>query len=290
VVSQQPARRQQRLHLHHQRRHHRHPAARRQWLGPDEPDRRHRQGGLRHTWGFVTGRTLGSISTLSFDWYRDGSSTNPAAQAPAFRLLVDADGNATTTGDRVYLIWEQVYNGPNGGDNVVPLTDQWVSSNLSNGEFWQRNFAAGLSVGENDDITLNDWASGANPSGAQLLSANSAVLGLEFGIGSGWAGAFTGFIDNVSFGFGDEAHDLQLRVRDGTDNQLRTRQPRAGRRRAAGRAGRTPAPLKRARLSADRPPDWPRSPRRSAHGPGSAGGRSPGAPRHRRAPRRASRD
>ncbi len=174
-----------------------------------------------YTWGFVSGRTLGAVSTLSFDWYRAGTSTNPAAQAPALRLLIDADGNANTTNDLVYLVWEQVYNGPNGGDNAVPLTDQWVSSNLANGEFWQRNFAAGLSVGENDDITLNDWASGANPNGSQQLSANSAVLGLEFGIGSGWAGAFTGFVDNVSFGFGDEGPTtFNFEVRNGADNQL----------------------------------------------------------------------
>ncbi len=51
-------------------------------------------------------------------------------------------------------------------------------------------------------MTLADWASGNHqPANADRLNANTAILGIEFGIGSGWNGSFNGFVDNVSFGF-----------------------------------------------------------------------------------------
>lgn len=155
-----------------------------------------------YSWGFVAGRTLGSLNTLSYDWYRSGSSTNPAGQQPAFRLLYDADGNAATTADQGYLIWEQIYNGLNGANNGNVPTNQWVSSDLMGGDFWQRQFSPGNTV-ENFDTDLQEWIAGAQPSAvADILSGNTAILGIEFGIGSGWNGAFEGFVDNVSFRFG----------------------------------------------------------------------------------------
>jgi len=149
-----------------------------------------------YSWGYVPGRTLSTLSALSFDWFRQGTSTNPANQAPALRLLIDADGNENTNLDRGYLVWEQVYQ----ADPAV-LTDQWVSSNALTGNFWQRRFSPGTTV-EVYDLNLQEWQAGANPAGALLLGANTAVLGLEFGIGSGWNGEFRGFVDNVTFGFG----------------------------------------------------------------------------------------
>lgn len=149
-----------------------------------------------YAWGYVPGRTLASLSALSFDWYRQGTSTTPANQAPALRLLIDADGDASTNLDRGYLVWEQAYQA-----NPAVLTDQWVSSNALTGNFWQRRFSPGTTV-EVYDLSLQEWIGGANPAGALVLGANTAILGLEFGIGSGWNGAFRGFVDNVTFGFG----------------------------------------------------------------------------------------
>jgi hypothetical protein len=146
-----------------------------------------------YSWGFVGGRTLGNLDALRFDWYRAGTSTANGNLAPALRLSYDADGNAATTADRGYLIWEQVYNG-------ATLSDQWVSSDTLGGNFWQRQFTPGLTI-ENYDTTLAEWAAGAQPGGADVLSANSAILGIEFGIGSGWNGTFTGYVDNVTYGF-----------------------------------------------------------------------------------------
>lgn len=149
-----------------------------------------------YTWGFDTTRTLGSLTSLSYDWYRSSTSTAGGVM-PAFRLYYDADGNAATTTDQGYLIFEQVYN-PNVASVV---SDQWVSTNVMGTNMWQRQFSPGLTV-EAYGVTLTDWASGMNePANADQLNASTAILGIEFGIGSGWNGTFNGFVDNVSFGF-----------------------------------------------------------------------------------------
>ena len=150
-----------------------------------------------YTWGSVAGRTLDNLNALSFDWYRDGASTAASHLQPAFRLNYDNDGDLTTDADQGYLIWEQVYNGPTA-------QNQWVSSNILDGNFWQRQFAPGATV-ENYDTTLAEWANGPRPSNAHQLSANTLIYGIEFGIGSGWNGTFTGFVDNVAFGFAGES-------------------------------------------------------------------------------------
>lgn len=150
-----------------------------------------------YTWGFNSTRTLGTLTSLSYDWYRSGSSS-AGGLMPAFRLFYDADGSAATTGDQGYLIFEQVYNG--GASSVV--SDQWISSDLMNTNMWQRQFSPGFTV-ESYGVSLADWTSGNNqPANADHLNANTAILGIEFGIGSGWNGTFNGFVDNVSFGFG----------------------------------------------------------------------------------------
>ena len=38
-----------------------------------------------YTWGFDSGRTLGSLTSLNYDWYRSGTST-AGGLMPAFRL------------------------------------------------------------------------------------------------------------------------------------------------------------------------------------------------------------
>jgi hypothetical protein len=154
-----------------------------------------------YNWGFVEGRTLGNLNALSYDWYRDNSSTVAGHLQPALRLTYDADGNPLTTTDIGYLIFEQVYNAPSYNNPVQ--TDGWVSSDILGANFWQRALAPGYTV-QAFNITLAGWAGGAHPDmnpDADVLSANTAILGLEFGIGSGWSGTFRGNVDMVSFGF-----------------------------------------------------------------------------------------
>lgn len=153
-----------------------------------------------YSWGFVSGRTLGNVDVVGLDWFRAAGSSAPHL-APAMRLWYDADGNQNTAGDRGYLIWEQVYNGPT-------IQNAWVSSDLEDDYFWQRKFSTGTNV-EDYDMTLDAWAAGTTPvtptpQPFDLLSTSTAILGIEFGIGSGWAGSFRGFVDNVRIGFTGE--------------------------------------------------------------------------------------
>ncbi|MCS0591729.1 PEP-CTERM sorting domain-containing protein [Massilia norwichensis] len=153
-----------------------------------------------YTWGYVPGRTLGNLSALSYDWQRASGGTAGQHLMPAFRLFYDADGNVGTTNDTGYLIFEQVYNPP--GNNGPVTTDAWVTSDILGANFWMRQFTPGNTV-ESYDNTLAEWAAGAHPSAvADLLSADTAILGIEFGIGSGWNGSFQGFVDNVTYRFG----------------------------------------------------------------------------------------
>jgi hypothetical protein len=154
-----------------------------------------------YTWGYMGGRTLGNLNALSYDWYRESGGSATANLMPALRLLYDADGNAATTTDIGYLVFEQVYNAPSY-NAAVPM-DQWVSSDLMAMNFWMRVMGSPSKTIESFDNTLGEWMAGAHPDAdADRLSANSAILGLEFGIGSGWNGSFNGYVDNVSFGFG----------------------------------------------------------------------------------------
>lgn len=155
-------------------------------------------------WGYDTSRTLGSLSSLGFDWFR-GADTAAAHFAPALRLAFDADGVAGGN-DRGYLIWELVYQG--NGIAAAPR-DGWISSNLLGGaEFYQRTNREIPGY----DITLGEWAGGETPAGGLTLGANTAILGIEFGIGSGWSGTFNGFVDNVRFGFGGNSTTYNFEV------------------------------------------------------------------------------
>lgn len=157
---------------------------------------------FQYYWGYDATRTLGTLSALAYDWYRDSSSTNPNAQQPAFRLIYDADGDASTTDDTGYLIWEAVYQ---DGFTAPATTDAWVSSDMLPGDFWMRAFSPGTTI-EEYGISLAEWIStGAVSSAADDLSASTKILGIDFGIGSGWNGEFLGYVDNVSFAFGGEA-------------------------------------------------------------------------------------
>jgi hypothetical protein len=147
----------------------------------------------------VTGRTLGNLNSLGYEWNRDGG-TAAAHLQPAMRLFYDADGSDATTDDRGYLIWEQTYNG------AATPEDTWVSSNILTGYFWLRQFDPGNTV-EDFDMSLPEWTAGVAPDAPayDLLSTSTAILGIEFGIGSGWNGTFRGFVDNPRIGFAGEA-------------------------------------------------------------------------------------
>jgi len=140
--------------------------------------------------------SLAALSHLSYEWYRDGSSTAPDFLHPVLRLgvlRVNSD-NSINLG---YLIFERVYNGFSG---AAP-TDIWQSDNIigSNYGLWA---TASLGFGDpNVNFsqvfkTLSGWVSAANAANATLY-----VISVNAGIGSGWNGTFTGAVDNITFGF-----------------------------------------------------------------------------------------
>lgn len=148
-----------------------------------------------YSWGYVDGRTLGNLNALSYDWLRSSGGSAAAHLQPALRLSYDADGNPGTSFDRGYLVWEQVYNG--GG----LVEDRWTTSDILGGNFWMRQFSPGNTV-ERYDVSLAEWIDGPRPGApADLLGVNTAILGIEFGIGSGWNGSFAGYVDKVTVGF-----------------------------------------------------------------------------------------
>jgi hypothetical protein len=142
--------------------------------------------------------TLGNFASVGYDAYRASSSTTAAHLAPALRLLVDADGNLATSGDRGSLVYEPVYNG-------TPVSvDQWMSTTVGSAtNLWF--YQSGRGVEEVFDRTLAAYQSGAYTSTASFahLSGSSLVYGVSFGTGSGWSGTYTGAVDNVTIALRD---------------------------------------------------------------------------------------
>lgn len=142
---------------------------------------------------YFSGGSLGTFSDLSsfsYAWLRSSTSTAASHLHPVIRVLLDADGNLTTIGDRGGLVFERVYNG--GGypqdtwvvDTIGPSTNLW-------------NFGLGIGFAANInytssayDATLAEW---------QAYFPNAVILGFSAGIGSGWAGNFVGAVDEISW-------------------------------------------------------------------------------------------
>lgn len=134
---------------------------------------------------FSTPFTLGSLTEMSYDWYRDGSSTAAAHLVPSLRLILRSPVNNAYLG---YLIYEPIYN------ELAPAqpapTDAWQTSTIVGSSIFWRSANGGPPY-----ASLSSWQSGANGG----IDGNTLVVGLSTGIGSGWSGDFTGAVDNVSY-------------------------------------------------------------------------------------------
>ena len=136
---------------------------------------------------YYSGNVLGdlaAVDTLSYDWYRDSSSTAPGHLNPVFRLIV----YDSVAAEYSYLIWEGVYNDYTASN--LP-TDTWTTEDILGGNFWQWNITQSAGVFEFDH-DLSYWVNELN---------DASVVGLNVGIGSGWSDSFLGFADNVTIGF-----------------------------------------------------------------------------------------
>lgn len=140
---------------------------------------------------FFAGSSLAPFSQLqsfSYDWYRDSSSTNPSIQHPVIRVLLDRDGDLTTTGDRGGLVFERVYN------SLPVPTDTWVSDTVTASTFvW--SFGLGLPFAY--DLNNNSYPYDETLASWQAFMPNAVIIGFSVGVGSGWNGQFYGAADNI---------------------------------------------------------------------------------------------
>lgn len=149
-------------------------------------------GGFSFGGNYFATTTLGLFSQLDamqYDWYRDSSSTANSGQHPSLRVLLDADGNLSTTDDRGGLVFERAYNG--GG----VTTDAWTTDSVTgNTNVW--NF--GLGLGNEFDIGSDGYAFDDTLAEWKAYLPNATILGFSSGIGSGWL-PFAGAVDNIGW-------------------------------------------------------------------------------------------
>jgi hypothetical protein len=138
---------------------------------------------------------LGNLDDLDFDYFIAGGSRTDVI--PVIRLLIDADGNLLTTGDRGELVFEWAYQGfgattVGSWQNADLAGDDWVAWQRSNGTNWDQvaNMAA-----------FSDWAdaSGFTPIGGIHFDEDSLVIGWSIALGSG-NGINVALLDNLQVG------------------------------------------------------------------------------------------
>jgi hypothetical protein len=152
---------------------------------------------------------LRDLSGMKYDWYRSSTSDASNWLHPALRVLVDADGDLTTTNDRGGLVFELVYNG--GG---AATTDAWVTSVIT-GSSYVWNFGLGLGFAAN--INATPYAYDATLAEWQAYFPNASILGFSAGIGSGW-GAFDGAVDNIEWTIAGQTTTSNFEVRVNNNN------------------------------------------------------------------------
>jgi len=147
---------------------------------------------------------VGSLSATGVDWYRDSSSTAAEHYTPAVRLWVWDPDAGGAFGTSYLLIWEGVYNGYPSSGGPVP-TDTWVGEDMFGDFYWRvpqfiNGVWAGIGYCNSNPTecfvfnnTIGDWGFGAN----------TVVIGVNVGLGSGWDGSYQGYLDNVTLGFSE---------------------------------------------------------------------------------------
>ena len=156
-------------------------------------------GGGKADWEFYPTGTFGTVAnltSLSYDWYRNSTSTVASHLHPVIRLIVDIDGvNPGTTNDIAYLIFERAYNPSTA---AVP-TNAWTPETIGNAtNLWVSQ--PGVGIEEVYNRTLADYKAGTYTptAGWSKITGNSVIIGVSMGIGSGWNGTFEGAVDNVN--------------------------------------------------------------------------------------------
>lgn len=168
-------------------------------------------GGVNLSGNYFATASLGlfsAFSGMSYDWYRNSSSSNSAVQHPALRILLDLDGNLATTGDRGGLVFERAYNVAGNAP-----TDVWVSDVVdSSSKLWNYGLGLGFEFdidGDNTPYdTLAEWQ-------ASERMQRAVIIGFSAGIGSGW-GPFDGAVDNIAWTIGNQSLLSNFEVQGGS--------------------------------------------------------------------------
>ncbi|MDZ7268990.1 MAG: right-handed parallel beta-helix repeat-containing protein [candidate division KSB1 bacterium] len=156
-------------------------------------------------WGVVPGRTLGNLTALRYEFYRDASSTTGGHLAAVLRLYYY---NAIT-GESGLLIWEPVYNGYG-----TLTTNVWYSADIFTGNFWMRAFGPGRTI-DDYNVSLAEWMANTDEEGTPIdddadadvphvLNPGVYITGVNVGVGSGWGATFLGYVDNVELEWGSD--------------------------------------------------------------------------------------
>jgi len=164
-------------------------------------------------WGVVPGRTLGNLTALRYEFYRDASSTTGGHLAAVLRLYYYNN----ITGESGLLIWEPVYNGYG-----TLTTNVWYSADIFTGNFWMRAFGPGRTI-DDYNVSLAEWMANTDEEGSPIdddadadvphvLNPDVYITGVNVGVGSGWGATFLGYVDNVELEWGSdvEAANFEL--------------------------------------------------------------------------------
>lgn len=138
--------------------------------------------------GMLAPVVLASLTSVSFDFFRDMASSTDPNFAPVFRFDMLKDGVFAGS-----LVLENVYQ-----NQMSAPVGSWttLSSTLSSGIWWATNPLLGptFANANGGQKTLGQWIT--DNSGSTL-----SVYGMEIGFGSGWNGTFYAGVDNVDVNF-----------------------------------------------------------------------------------------
>lgn len=155
-------------------------------------------GSGKADWQYIASPSLGKLSDFqsgTYDWYRAASSDVADHLHPAYRIIIDIDGNPETSADIAYLVYERTYQPSTPGsvpegawttESITPSSNMWVSE-------------PGKGAEEVYNRPLSAYMAGSyTPTGNfSQITGNSVILGVSVGIGSGWTGVFRGATDNI---------------------------------------------------------------------------------------------
>jgi hypothetical protein len=154
------------------------------------------------------GTPLANFDAMSYEAYRSSLSTNDKAQTIAFALQVDVNG--ATPGGVATLIFEPDYQ--SGGNDAMQLDtwQTWDAFQGGNAIWWATKDLSNLAGTGFIACNPNGANAGTPACANKLFIRLSSILGafpdaVVVGgvgpfVGSGWAGQFTGNVDNLKIG------------------------------------------------------------------------------------------